>query len=64
MHFLPPVYVTCEECEGKRFNNETLEIKYKGKTISDVLNMTVEEALDFFTSHPKVARILQVLNTI
>ena len=64
MHFLPPVYVTCEECEGKRFNNETLEIKYKGKTISDVLNMTVEEAWEFFSSHPKVARILQVLNTI
>jgi excinuclease ABC subunit A len=64
MHFLPPVYVTCEECDGKRFNTETLEIKYKGKTISDVLNMTVEEALDFFSSHPKVARIMSVLNTI
>lgn len=64
MHFLPPVYVTCEECEWKRFNNETLEIKYKGKTIADVLEMTVEEAFDFFSSHPKVARVLDVLNTI
>ena len=64
MHFLPPVYVTCEECDGKRFNSETLEIKYKGKTIADVLGMTVEEAFDFFSSHPKVARVLGVLNTI
>jgi len=64
MHFLPPIYVECEECEGKRFNYETLEIKYKGKTIADVLGMTVEEALDFFASHPKITRILQVLSNI
>ena len=64
MHFLPPIYVECEECSGKRFNYETLEIKYKGKTIADILAMTVEEALDFFSSHPKITRILQVLNNI
>ena len=48
MHFLPDVYVPCEVCHGKRYNRETLEIKYKDKTISDVLDMTVEEALEFF----------------
>lgn len=64
MHFLPPVYVECEECHGKRFNNETLEIKYKWKSISDVLDMTIEEAEDFFSAHPKINRIFKVLNTI
>jgi excinuclease ABC subunit A len=48
MHFLPPVYIECEECSAKRYNTETLQVKYKGKTISDVLHMTIEEALDFF----------------
>ncbi len=48
MHFLPDVYVPCEVCGGKRYNRETLQVKYKGKTISDVLDMTVEEALEFF----------------
>ena len=48
MHFLPDIYVPCEVCKGKRYNKETLEVKYKGKTISDVLDMTVEEALEFF----------------
>lgn len=48
MHFLPDIYVPCEVCKGKRYNHETLEVKYKGKTIADVLNMTVEEALGFF----------------
>ena len=48
MHFLPDVYVPCEVCEGKRYNRETLEVKYKGKSIYDVLDMTVEEALEFF----------------
>lgn len=64
MHFLPPVYVECEECKGKRFNFETLEIKYKGKNISDVLNMTIEEALDFFSAHPKVYKVMDVLSSI
>lgn len=61
MHFLPPVYVECESCSGKRYNSETLQIKYKGKTISDVLEMTIEEASEFFTSHPKIKRTLDVL---
>jgi len=64
MHFLPPVYTECEECEGKRFNAETLEIKYKGKTIADILDMTIEEALSFFTNHPRIAKILQVLDDV
>ncbi len=64
MHFLPPVYVECEECHGKRFNYETLEIRYKGKSIADVLNMTIEEALDFFSAHPKVVKVLDVLSSI
>jgi len=61
MHFLPDVYVPCEVCKGKRYNRETLEVKYKGKTIADVLDMTVEEALEFFRPMPKVARKLQTL---
>ena len=61
MHFLPPVYTECEECEWKRFNSETLEIKYKGKTISDILNFSVEEAFDFFENHPRIKKILGVL---
>ncbi|MBW3660163.1 MAG: excinuclease ABC subunit UvrA [Gemmatimonadetes bacterium] len=61
MHFLPDVYVPCEECKGKRYNRETLEIYYKGKTISDVLEMTVEEALEFFRRVPKIKRKLQTL---
>ena len=52
MHFLPDVYVTCEPCKGKRYNRETLEVHYKGKTIADVLAMTVEEALAFFEPIP------------
>ncbi|MCD5380845.1 excinuclease ABC subunit UvrA [Candidatus Gracilibacteria bacterium] len=61
MHFLPPVYIKCEDCSGTRYNRETLQIKYKGKTISDVLDMTVNEAAEFFANHPKV---IKVLNTI
>ncbi|MCA9732441.1 MAG: excinuclease ABC subunit UvrA [Deferribacteres bacterium] len=61
MHFLPDVYVTCDTCKGKRYNRETLEIKYRGKTISEVLDMTVEEALEFFTNHTVVRRRLQTL---
>jgi excinuclease ABC subunit A len=61
MHFLPDVYVPCEECKGKRYNRDTLEIKYKGKNISDVLEMTVEEAVVFFENIPKIKRKLQTL---
>ena len=61
MHFLPDVYVPCEVCGGKRYNRETLEVKYKGKSIYDVLNMTVEEALDFFDSIPSIKRKIQTL---
>ena len=61
MHFLPDVYVPCEVCKGKRYNRETLEVKYKGKSISDVLDMTVEEALEFFEKIPKIKQKLQTL---
>lgn len=61
MQFLSDVYVPCEVCKGKRYNRETLEVKYKGKNISDVLNMTVEEALDFFENIPRIKSKLQTL---
>ncbi|MBO5371432.1 MAG: excinuclease ABC subunit UvrA [Lachnospiraceae bacterium] len=61
MHFLPDVYVPCEVCHGKRYNRETLEVKYKGKSIYDVLNMTVEEALEFFKNVPSIERKIQTL---
>ena len=61
MHFLPDIYVPCEVCKGKRYNRETLEVKYKGKTISDVLDMTVEEALKFFENIPKIKSKIQTL---
>jgi len=61
MHFLPDVYVTCDECHGKRYNNETLEVKYKGKNISDVLEMTVEDALKLFENVPSIKNKLQTL---
>ncbi|MCI9428319.1 MAG: excinuclease ABC subunit UvrA [Eubacterium sp.] len=61
MHFLPDVYVPCEVCQGKRYNRETLDVKYKGKSIYDVLNMTVEEAVEFFKNVPTVARKIQTL---
>ena len=61
MHFLPDIFVPCEVCKGKRYNRETLEIKYRGKTIHDVLEMTVEEALLFFENHPKIKRKIQTL---
>ncbi len=61
MHFLPDVYVPCEVCKGKRYNRETLEVRYKGKSISDVLEMTVEDALEFFRNIPKIQRKLQTL---
>ncbi|MCG8500650.1 MAG: excinuclease ABC subunit UvrA [Firmicutes bacterium] len=61
MHFLPDVYVPCEVCKGKRYNRETLEVRYKGKNISEVLNMTVEEALEFFTNIPRINKKLQTM---
>jgi len=64
MHFLPDVYVTCEVCKGARYNQETLEIRYKGKNISEVLDMIVEEALEFFRNIPGVRRKLQLLNDV
>jgi len=64
MHFLPAVYIPCEECKGKRYNRETLEIKYKGKNIYDVLNMTVTEALEFFYNIPLIKRKLELLKDV
>ncbi len=64
MHFLPDVYVKCDVCKGKRYNRETLEIKYKGKNIYEVLNMTVTEALDFFANIPPIRRKLELLNDV
>jgi excinuclease ABC, A subunit len=64
MHFLPDVYIPCEVCKGKRYNRETLEVKYKGKTISDILNMTIDEGVELFANIPKIARKLQVLQDV
>jgi excinuclease ABC subunit A len=64
MHFLPDVYVPCEQCHGKRYNRETLDIRFKGKTVSDVLEMPIEEALDFFEHIPKIRRRLQTLHDV
>ncbi len=64
MHFLPDVYVPCEVCKGLRYNRETLEVKYKGKSISDVLEMTVDKAADFFQNHPKIYRKLITLHDV
>lgn len=64
MHFLPDVYITCSECQGKRYNNETLSVLYKGKNIADILGMTIEDATDFFRNHPKLYRILSTLNSV
>lgn len=64
MNFLPDVYVTCEDCMGRRYNNETLEVRFKGKNINDVLEMTIEKAVDFFKDHPKIHRKLETLNAV
>src|SRR5213076_3131405 len=64
MHFLPDIYVPCEQCHGKRYNRETLDIRFKGKTIADVLDMPVEEAVEFFTHIPKIRRRLETLNDV
>ena len=64
MNFLPDVYVTCEVCQGKRYNDETLQVKFKGKSISDVLNLPIEEAVSFFESVPKIQKILATLKSV
>ena len=64
MNFLPDVYVPCEVCHGTRYNSETLEVEYKGKNIAEVLNMTVSEALKFFSAIPKIRRKLQTIEDV
>ena len=64
MHFLPDIFVPCEVCKGRRYNRETLEVRYKGKNIADVLDMTVDEALDFFSALPKLKKRLQTLQDV
>ena len=64
MHFLPDVYVPCEQCHGKRYNRETLQVRFKGKTIADVLEMSIEEALEFFAHIPKIRRRIETLNDV
>ena len=64
MHFLSDVFVTCEQCSGKRYNEQTLEVKYKSKTIADILNMTVDKACDFFDDYPVITKKLQTLKQV
>ncbi|MDD4327217.1 MAG: AAA family ATPase, partial [Eubacteriales bacterium] len=64
MHFLPDIYVKCEVCKGKRYNRETLEVRYKGKNISDVLQMSVSEAVEFFSSIPRIRRKIETLDEV
>jgi len=64
MHFLPDIYVPCEVCKSKRYNRETLEVRYKGKNIADVLDMTVDEAVDFFENQPKIHRKMKTLQDV
>ena len=64
MHFLPDVYVTCQQCKGRRYNPETLEVTYKGKNIADILDMRIEDALEFFANFPKIVRFLKTLNDV
>jgi excinuclease ABC subunit A len=64
MHFLPDIYVPCEVCKGKRYNRETLEVHYRGKSIHDVLEMTIEEAMEYFENHPQILRKLETLHDV
>lgn len=64
MHFLPDVYVTCDECNGKRYNRENLEVEYKGKNISDILNMTVYEACEFFENTALILKYIETLKSV
>ena len=64
MHFLPDVYITCTECKGRRYNNETLSVLYKGKNISEILDMSIEEGAEFFKNHTKLGRVLHTLNSV
>jgi excinuclease ABC subunit A len=64
MNFLPDVYVHCNECNGRRYNRETLEVRYKGKSIADVLNMTIEDAVEFFSSIPSIVQKIRTLNEV
>ena len=64
MNFLPDVHVVCETCQGKRYNRETLEVRFRGKSISDVLDMTVDDAVEFFAAHPKILRITKTLQDV
>jgi len=64
MHFLPDVYVTCQSCKGTRYNPETLQITYKGKNIAEVLDMRIEDAVDFFTNFPTIVRVLKTLTEV
>ena len=64
MHFLPDVYVTCDQCHGKRYNRETLEVQFKGKSVADVLDMSVEEACEFFKAIPAVYNKLETLKRV
>ena len=64
MHFLPDIYVTCDVCKGKRYNRETLEVRYRTRNIAEVLDMTVDEALDYFSALPRIARKLQTLQDV
>jgi excinuclease ABC subunit A len=64
MHFLPDVYVMCEECKGRRYNRETLEVKYKGKDVAEILDLPVEQAMEFFASFPKIHRVLKTLDDV
>ena len=64
MHFLPDVYIPCEECNGTRYNSDTLEVKYKGKNIAEVLDMTIEESLQFFSNIPQIKNKLETLNNV
>lgn len=64
MHFLPDVYVECESCSGTRYNPETLDVKFKGKNIAEILSMTIDESCEFFQAFPRIARVLDVLEDV